>query len=984
MADKQSNVVLNFKMSGQVEYAQTIQDINAIMNAAAQEYKTHVAAMGKDGDATQKLAAEKQKLEIQLEAGRKRTEQLRKEYEAMAKDTNTSTRELANKYRQLQNSERAEIALERALNRVNEGLTDQAIEARKAEESLNNLESEAEGLERQTQKLNAEYELQKAQLGENASEADKLNLQMEHLNRTHELAREQVRNHEQQLEQARIKYGENSEEVIKYETQLLEARTAEQQLANEIDTTNRKLKEQEGVLDKTTKALGKAEDKIKGLGKYMTTRVTAPIVGAATASVMAFREVDESLDDLATNTGATGKELEVFHENFRNVAKRMPFEMMDIANAIGDINTQFGFMGDKLEKTTERMLKFVDINDADVSASVMGAKQAIESFNMSYEDLEMVLDSVAYTAQNTGADTNRLFDSVVRGAPQLKELGLDFAQAVWVMGRFAQKGIEGTQALGYLTRAHTTLAKDGKTLEEGLAELTKEIENNKDETEQLALASEMFGTRGASVMLEAIKRGALDFSDLSNAASRTKGTVEATFEETLDPIDQFRTVMNNLKFVGADLAITMQELLNPMIEQFVDRLKVATEWFRNLTPEQQKMIISIGGIAAAVGPVLVILGTLIGSLKNILGVLPLLGKAIGLLVSPVGLVVAAVAGLIAIFVNLYRNNEEFREKVHEIWENIKEIFSTALEFITNILQAVFGDIINFFGEQFAKIRDFWQENGEQIIEIVKLYFGMVWEYIKFVFEMIKGVWQSAWSIMSNSLKVVWESIKLFIGSVLDVILGIFNTVLAVLRGDWEGAWNSIKKTVENIWNNIVKFFENVNLFSIGKDIIQGLINGIGSMVKAVGNAVKNVGKRIKDTFTNFFKIKSPSVEMRELGQFITEGLGLGIEDEANFAVNKTENVAYKVSDALKDGIELPDMEIGTVLRQPQLSTSSPISAINNIGSNIKESLQGLSGEINVHVYLDTNELNAQLAPGMSKQLNNMNKFNARSKGVMIL
>src|SRR5690625_3105926 len=98
MADKQSNVVLNFKMEGQVEYANTIRDINAIMNAAAQEYRTHVAAMGKDADATQKLAAEKKKLEIQLEAGRKRTEQLRTEYEQMAKSTNTSAGQLANKY----------------------------------------------------------------------------------------------------------------------------------------------------------------------------------------------------------------------------------------------------------------------------------------------------------------------------------------------------------------------------------------------------------------------------------------------------------------------------------------------------------------------------------------------------------------------------------------------------------------------------------------------------------------------------------------------------------------------------------------------------------------------------------------------------------------------------------------------------------------------------------------------------------------------
>src|SRR5699024_5485442 len=134
--------------------------------------------------------------------------------------------------KQLQNSERAEIALEGALERVNEGLSEQAEESRKAEEALNNLEGEAEGLESQTEKLNAEYELQVAQLGENASESDKLRAKMDHLNDSHDLASEKVENYEKQLDIAKQQYGENSTEVDKYEVQLLEARTAEQELAN--------------------------------------------------------------------------------------------------------------------------------------------------------------------------------------------------------------------------------------------------------------------------------------------------------------------------------------------------------------------------------------------------------------------------------------------------------------------------------------------------------------------------------------------------------------------------------------------------------------------------------------------------------------------------------------------------------------------------------------------------------------------------------
>lgn len=48
--------------------------------------------------------------------------------------------------------------------------------------------------------------------------------------------------------------------------------------------------------------------------------------------------------------------------------------MQDISTGIGEVNTQFGFMDKQLEDTTERMLKFAEINGADVSQSTINAK----------------------------------------------------------------------------------------------------------------------------------------------------------------------------------------------------------------------------------------------------------------------------------------------------------------------------------------------------------------------------------------------------------------------------------------------------------------------------------------------------------------------------------------------------------------------------------------------------------------------------------
>lgn len=149
--------------------------------------------------------------------------------------------------------------------------------------------------------------------------------------------------------------------------------------------------------------------------------------------------------------------------------------------------------------------------------------------------------------------TDKLFDAIIRGAPQLKEMELDMAQAAQVMGRFEQKGIDGTRALSYMARGQVQFAKEGKTLSEGLDALTNRLDNAKSETEKLTITAEYFGTKGASVMLEAFERGALDLEDFASAADNAAGATSRTFEETLDPVDRMTEAMNNLKLVGYDL-----------------------------------------------------------------------------------------------------------------------------------------------------------------------------------------------------------------------------------------------------------------------------------------------------------------------------------------------------------------------------------------------------------------------------------------------
>jgi hypothetical protein len=305
MADKEKNVVLNFKMDGQVQYADTLREINSVMNTAAKEYKNHIAAMGKDAKATDKLAAEKKKLEIQMQAAEKRTGMLRAQYEAMSKDTKTTTGQLTQMYSKLLDAERAETSLQKAIERVNEGLTDQAEDTRKAEEELKKLKKESTLLEAEQKKLTSSFELQASQLGENASEADKVGLAQRQLKNQMALTERAVQNLEKQLNQTKKAYGENSVEVFKMEAKLNEARTSVNKFKKSINDIE--------------KSSDKAQKSVKGLGSGMQALAGAAPAAAIGGLVQSMQEYNEVLARLRTNAALSGRDLGIVEDSFSKI-----------------------------------------------------------------------------------------------------------------------------------------------------------------------------------------------------------------------------------------------------------------------------------------------------------------------------------------------------------------------------------------------------------------------------------------------------------------------------------------------------------------------------------------------------------------------------------------------------------------------------------------------------------------------------------------
>ncbi|MDU6292679.1 MAG: phage tail tape measure protein, partial [Streptococcus mitis] len=243
------------------------------------------------------------------------------------------------------------------------------------------------------------------------------------------------------------------------------------------------------------------------------------MVDAGKKTVDAWSEIDEAMDTVTTKTGLTGEALLGLQEIAKGIATSLPATtFQESADAVGELNTQFGLTGDTLQSAAEYLLKYSKITGEDISNSAINAKKAIDAYGLSNEDLARVLDSVTKVGQDTGQSYDSIFQKAIDGAPQIKMLGLSFEEGATLIGRFEKSGIDSSAALSSLSKAAVNYAKDGKSLTDGLNETVNAIQNSTSETKALSIASEVFGSKAAPRMVDAIQRGAFSFSDLAEAA----------------------------------------------------------------------------------------------------------------------------------------------------------------------------------------------------------------------------------------------------------------------------------------------------------------------------------------------------------------------------------------------------------------------------------------------------------------------------------
>lgn len=608
---------------------------------------------------------------------------------------------------------------------------------------------------------------------------------------------------------------------------------------SKMDAFNREMAEAEQKSKAATDALREfgsvagqeiqlAGQKVGEVGKNIgkVGKKLMPVSGAAaavgTASVAAFNELDAGYDTIVTKTGATGDALDSLQESMRNLFGNLPIDAETAGVAIGEVNTRFGATGEELEDLSHQFIQFSEINGTDLNSSIDSVDALMTKFGVDSSQTGEVLGLLTKAGQDTGISMDALENALNTNGATLKEMGLDLTGSVNLLAQFEANGVDATTALAGLKKAQQNATANGQSLGDALGETIQKIKDSTDETEALQTATELFGKKGAAEMTQAIREGRLSVDDLTRSLGDYATTVEDTFNATLDPPDQAKVALNNLKIAGAELGETMMATLAPIIDQIVVKLQEFSAWFTNLDESQKQTILVIGAVVAAIGPAVVIISKVIGGISSIISAVgTVVGVITGTVIPAITTVVTAITGAV----------------VPAITTIVTTITGTVIPAITGFVATVGIVPIAILAAAAA------------IIAAITVFGDQIQAVLQGVDDFLQGVFAANWTNIFGpvlgevlnaffaNVKNIWDSIKMVFDGIIDFIRGAFT-------GDWERAWTGVKEIFGGIFNGLKAVAKAPLNAIIGmvNMAISGINGVIGGLNKIPGVDIGQIGK----------------------------------------------------------------------------------------------------------------------------------------------
>lgn len=719
-------------------------------------------------------------------------------------------------------------------------------------------------------------------------------------------------------------------------------------LQREIVETEQKLKSLKETtgsasanLAKVSAVSGEFGNKVKGVGQSLLP-VTGALTGVGAASTVMANNFNDAMSQAAGALDKPMSEMEDLRQLAIQTGQDTVFSATDAGNAITELAKGGLTEADIKAGALKTTMDLAASSGMDLGEAANVVVQAMGAFGLSANESAEAANALAGAAAASSTDVEPLTQALAQCSAGAKNAGWSIQETTAVLARFADAGIEGSDAgtslktmlkrLAAPTDSAATMieqlgiqTRDSNGILLGASEIAEELQNKLgglDSASRDAALSTIFGSdamRAATVMMDSGTEGIQKYINAANDQEAAQRLANSQMSDGSRAIEELKGSLETA-------AIQIGDTLAPIVQKVAELITALVNKFSALPEGVQQVIVVVGILVAALGPLLMVIGQISLGISAVAGTLSKLSGIGGVVTNLIGGIKTAVTGLLGIItahpviaaitaiivtlVALYNKFEWFRDGVNGILKAIKDGFFAAwdgiVEFFTETIPNAWNEMVSFFqgipawwsgiwDSVQAKFESVWTSIME--IPIIKELISIIKDSFERLKEDLGGIWTGIKMLAENTWEFIKNATLAPVLLLIDLVTGDFEK----LKSDLENILNNIKNAVANIWDSIKEITSNIwneikNVVSTLVSLVkETAISGFEALRDGIKNAIRELPKIVSDIFEKIGSTISGWIDNAwEWGADFINGLKEGILSGVRGIVDAVKGIGDKI------------------------------------------------------------------------------------------
>ena len=271
----------------------------------------------------------------------------------------------------------------------------------------------------------------------------------------------------------------------------------------------------------------------------------------------------------------------------------------------------------------------------------------------------------------------------------------------------------------------------------------------------------------------------------------------------------------------------------------------------------------------------------------------------------------------------------------DTWKELSDNAIKAWSKINVSAKEIWTKLETFFKETWKKtsenfnviwrgINDFSQKHWSGIRANANTVWTALSDFFNKNFTSTKASFETVWKDINRLAEVIWQEIRTQAISIWNAISDFYNTSWRNTKASFEAIWYGIRDTFISIWiglktsaitlfndvvNNIKNAF-NIDWWSVGRSVIDGITRGVMDTARSLARAAADAARAALDAAKSALGISSPSKVFRdEVGLQIGAGFAEGIDKSRERLMESMQGLMNEIKAEAKVNITGLDMDL---------------------------------------------------------------------------